>query len=119
MSIPDQICENLGFTLEGVQESHERVNEYVATLYLEEPIRTTLELPGGEKLYRHQLVTGPGGSHYIALNLGDETIELAAVDQPLPGENIKFIEYTTLTYGEFLMEFEPQFAEDGQPVWCY
>jgi len=125
MSQAEQICEELGFSLEEAQESHERVNEYVATLYLEEEVRTTLDLPGGEVLHKHQLVVGPNGQHYVALDLGDDTIELFEVEEPAPIEDgtghtgVGFLERLALTYGEFLMEFEAQFAEDGQPVWCY
>lgn len=125
MSEADTICDNLGFTLEEAEESHARVNEYVATLYLEEEVRTTLELPNGTQVHKHQLVSGPDGREYIALDLGSDTIGLTEVEQPVPVEgeaglsDVAFIGHTPVTYGEFMMECEAQVAEDGQPVWAY
>ena len=129
----EEICEELGFTLSEAEQSHERVNEYVATLYLEKEIRTSVDLPDGTAIHRHQLVVGPDEREYVVLDLSTEALELVEVEKPMPNDEghghtgVGFLGREVLTYGELMSFYEPQFSEiyedeevvERVPVWAY
>lgn len=133
----EEICEELGFTLSEVRESGQRVNEYVATLWLEQEIETTVTLPNGDRLHRHQLVIDPDGREYSVLDLSGQVVELQEVAYPTPREHeygytdVGFLGREVLTLGEVMAQYEPQYSEvydcvyeepevvERVPVWVY
>lgn len=117
----EEICENLGFTVEEAQEAYDHVQRRMDRIDNWEEKMTSRNIAGDTKLHLHQLVTGDNGdSDWVVTNMHKHAIELTEID--VSGSDIEWFGEKVVTPGDLIMEFEPQYESvDGReiPVWAY
>lgn len=117
-STAETICTNLGFAPDEAEAAHERVQRRIEHVDEWTSELTTLSLPTGERVHKHQLVVdNDTGDEFMVSSLRDDKIQLLATE--MDGSDQQFGERYWLTIGDFIRGAEPQYASDGQPVWAY
>lgn len=126
-STAETICEELGFdpadaarAAERTARRRDRVDNWAVD-------QTTLQLPTGDHVHKHQLVVDTDdGTHYMIKQLNSDRIKLVEVHAPTDRDEIGpgygpvgFGASYWLTIGDFLRTADPQYASDGSPVWAY
>lgn len=111
----EEICENLGFTVEEAEQAHQRVLDRMDRIDNWEEKMTSRTITGDTKVHMHQLIRGNDGSDWVVTDLHKHAIELAEVE--MDGDDMVWGEESVFTPGDFIMEFEPQYEvfEDDVP----
>lgn len=96
---------------ERVQRRIERIDQWTSEL-------TTLSLPNGNRVHKHQLVVdSETGADFMISSLRDDKIQLLEID--IEDGDQTFGARYWLTIGDFLRGADPQYATTGEPVWAY
>lgn len=121
-----QIHEALDLDPDRVADAAERVERRKDRVDNWGPVTTTRELPSGDRVHLHQLVTDGDDRDYVVVEFTDEAIKLSEISLD---DNVQSFDGTvSVSYGEFMMGYEAEKRNldewDGTkpstvPVWGY
>ena len=115
-----EICEELNVTPTGTERAAEAVAAREDRLNNWSGNRTSLALPTGDRVHKHQLVVDiDTGDHFMVKTLDADRIKLVQVYPPESDGHVGFGSSYWLTIGDFLRGADPQYSQDGEPVWAY
>lgn len=110
----EDICDSLDTTVDSVEEAAERVRDRIDFWDSVQPVTTSQTLPSGGVLSLHQLVVDDDDETFVVTRLEDDVVELTEIEPPED-----FGKSYVISYGNFVMNGEAQFAANGQPIWAY
>ena len=117
-TLPQELRDDLDVTPAEAEAAHERVQRRIERIDQWTSERTTLSLPNGDRVHKHQLVVDADtGSEFMVSSLRTDKIQLLEIK--MEDGDQQFGARYWLTIGDFIRGAEPQYATDGQPVWAY